>query len=111
MPNCEARKRSQPTRLEKAKRGFTLKLRVFDGEKDNLLQDLTEFPLSISQTIGKEKGTSNHILTASGMRASHQLTEWIVGRLHRVEVLAPVKLRAYIADQLSATHQRYTAHH
>ena len=89
------------------KRGFTLTLRVFDGEKDNLLQDLTEFPLSTTQTIDKEKGTSNHILTASGMRASHQLTEWIVGRLDRVEVLAPVKLRHYIADEIAATHQLY----
>jgi hypothetical protein len=90
-------------------RGFTLKLRVFDGESDNLLQDLEEFPLSRTQTIAKEKGTSNHILTAPGIRASHQLTEWIVGRLDRVEVLAPVKLRTYIADQLAATQQRYTA--
>jgi hypothetical protein len=91
------------------KRGFTLKLRVFDGASDNLLQDLEEFPLSRTQTIKKEKGTSNHILTAPGIRASHQLTEWIVGRLDRVEVLAPVKLRTYIADQLAATQQRYTA--
>ena len=91
------------------KRGFTLKLRVFDGESGNLLQDLEEFPLSRTQTIKKEKGTSNHILTAPGIRASHQLTEWIVGRLDRVEVLAPVKLRTYIVGQLAATQQRYTA--
>jgi hypothetical protein len=36
------------------------------------------------------------------------LTEWIVGRLDSVEVLAPVKLRTYIAGQLSAAQQRYT---
>jgi len=90
------------------RRGFTLKLRVFDGESDNLLQDIEEFPLSRSQKIDKEKGTSNHILTAPGIRASHQLTEWIVGRLDRVEVLAPVNLRQYIADEIAATHQLYT---
>ena len=89
------------------KRNFTLRLRVFDGESDNLLQDVEEFPLSRSQRIEKERGTSNHILTASGMRASHQLTEWIVGRLNRVEVLEPVKLREYIAEQIAATHQLY----
>jgi hypothetical protein len=43
------------------------------------------------------------------MRASHQLTEWIVGRLDRVEVLAPIKLRRYIAGQIAATHQLYAA--
>jgi hypothetical protein len=91
------------------KRGFTLKLRIFDGESDNLLQDIREFPLSTTQTIKNETGTSNHILTAPGMRASHQLTEWIVGRLDRVEVLAPIKLRRYIAGQIAATHQLYAA--
>ncbi len=89
------------------KRGFTLRLRLYNGKKDNLLQDIEEFPLSKSQTIEVEKGTSNQILTASGMRATHQLTEWIVGRLDRVEVLAPVNLRQYIADKIAATHQRY----
>jgi predicted DNA-binding transcriptional regulator YafY len=88
--------------------GFTLKLRIFDGESDNLLQDIDEFPLSRSQKIKMEKGTANHILTASGIRASHQLTEWIVGRLDRVEVLAPVKLRDYIATQLAAMQQLYS---
>jgi predicted DNA-binding transcriptional regulator YafY len=91
-------------------RGFTLKLRIFDGESDNLLQDIDEFPLSMSQSIEKEKGTRNHILTAPGMRASHQLTEWILGRLDRVEVLAPVKLRTHVAEQVSAVHALYRKH-
>ena len=88
-------------------RGFTLKLRIYDGASDNLLQDLEEFPLSKSQSIRKERGTGNHILTAPGIRASHQLTEWILGRLDRVEVLAPVKLRTYIAEQVAAVHALY----
>ena len=88
-------------------KGFTLKLRIYDGNSDNLLQDLDEFPLSRRQSIEKEKGASNHILSAPGVRASHQLTEWILGRLDRVEVLAPAKLRDYIAGQVAAVHALY----
>jgi hypothetical protein len=91
------------------KHGFTLKLRVFDGRRDNLLQDIEEFPLAEKQVLEPEQGTENHILTVSGMRASHQLTEWIVGRLDRVEVLAPVKMRRYIAEEIAAMHQLYAA--
>jgi hypothetical protein len=89
-------------------RGFTLKLRILDGESDNLLQDIEEFPLSLSQVIEKEKGTKNHILAAKGMRASHQLTEWIVGRLDRVEVLAPTRLRHYFAGRIASLNELYS---
>jgi len=88
-------------------RGFTLKLRIYAGASDNLLQDLEEFPLSRKQTIEKERRTRNHILTAPGIRASHQLTEWILGRLDRIEVLAPDKLRSYIVDRIDAMRKRY----
>jgi predicted DNA-binding transcriptional regulator YafY len=88
-------------------RGFTLKLRIYDGASDNLLQDLEEFPLSRLQSIEKERGTSHHILTAPGIRASHQLTEWILGRLDRVEVLAPTKLRHYVAECVTSVHKLY----
>lgn len=88
-------------------RGFTLKLRIYDGDNDNLRQDLEEFPLSKGQTITKEKGAGQHLLTAPGVRASHQLTEWILGRLDRVEVIAPRKLRRYITDQVAAIQARY----
>jgi hypothetical protein len=71
------------------------------------LQDLQEFPLSMKQSLEKEPGTDNYILSAPGTRATHQLTEWIVGRLQRVEVLAPLGLRAYIADQIEAVHRLY----
>jgi len=83
-------------------RAFSLKLRVFAGASDNLLQDLREFPLSRKQRIVPEEGSDNHILTAPGMRASHQLTEWVVGRLDRVEVIAPTRFRDHIASRLSA---------
>lgn len=89
-------------------KGFTLKLRVIDAESDNLLRDLTEFPLSKKQTLEEEEGTDNYILTAPGTRATHQLTEWIVGRLDRVEVVAPLKLRTYIADRIAAVNRLYT---
>jgi predicted DNA-binding transcriptional regulator YafY len=89
------------------KRAFTLKLRVMDGLRDNLLQDLEEFPLSREQTIRKERGTDNHVLTAAGMRASHQLIEWIVGRLDRVEVLEPKSLRNHVAERIATLHSLY----
>jgi hypothetical protein len=88
--------------------GFKLKLRIIDAASDNLLQDLKEFPLSKSQVLEKEQGTDNYILSAPGTRATHQLTEWIIGRLDRVEVLAPLKLRNYIAARIAAMHSLYT---
>jgi predicted DNA-binding transcriptional regulator YafY len=89
------------------KRAFTLKLRVMDGTRDNLLQDLEEYPLSREQTIHKERGTDSHVLTAAGMRASHQLIEWIVGRLDRVEVLEPKSLRNHVGERIAAIHTLY----
>jgi len=95
----------------KSERKFTLVLRIYKGtndkDKDNLLQDLEEFPLSKNQTITKEPGTENYLLTARDMRATHQLVEWIVGRMERVEVRSPEKLRRYVGQKIDAMHQRY----
>jgi hypothetical protein len=98
---------------------FTLLLRIYKGtndksdndkkkkNKDNLLLDLEEFPLSKEQTIAKEPGTENYLLTAPDMRATHQLVEWIVGRMARVEVVAPDKLRSHVVKQINAMQKRY----
>ena len=90
-------------------RRFELVLRIFDVKPggDNLLWDLTEFPLSKSQEIIKEEGTNNVLLTASRMRATHQLVEYIVARLDRVEVVRPAGLRAYVVSRLDAMRDRY----
>ena len=61
----------------------------------------------LKQTIEAEPGTGHHILKAPGMRASHQLAEWIVGRLNRVEVIGPSRFREHIADQIAAAHEIY----
>ena len=42
------------------------------------------------------------------MRATHQLVEWIAGRMHRVEVRKPEKLRIHVAKIIAVMHQRYT---
>jgi predicted DNA-binding transcriptional regulator YafY len=89
-------------------RSFTLELRIHAAAADNLLQDLEEFPLSRQQTIEREPGTRNHLLTARGLRSTHQLIEWIVGRLERVEVLAPRALREQVAAHIAAMHSHYT---
>jgi hypothetical protein len=92
----------------KSERKFTLELVVYaHKENDKLLQDLEEFPLSKKQTINKEPGTENYLLTARDMRATHQLVEWIIGRMERVEVKAPEKLRSYVGDKINAMQQRY----
>lgn len=88
--------------------GFKLVLRLFDADKDNLLADLEEFPLSASQEIAPEKGTGNYLLEARRMRATRQLIEWIVGRLDRVEVVAPQSLRAHVVSTVDAMRARYT---
>jgi hypothetical protein len=92
----------------KSGRKFTLELVVYAHKKDdNLLQDLEDFPLSKKQTISKEPGTKNYLLTARDMRATRQLVEWIVGRMERVEVKAPEKLRSYVGEKINAMQQRY----
>lgn len=90
-------------------RKFTLELRIYKGanDNDNLLLDLKDFPLSKNQTIAKEPGTDNYLLTARDMRATHQLVEWIVGRMERVEVRSPEKLRSYVSQKIDAMQQRY----
>ena len=88
-------------------RSFTLKLRLFDGDGDNLRDDLELFPLSKGQKIVPDGRTGNHLLTAPGVRASHQLLEWILGRLDRVEVLGPKRFRDYVADEIKRIHALY----
>ena len=51
---------------------------------------------------------SFHLLVARRMRGTHQLIEWIMGRLDRVEVVAPTALRNYIMERLDAMQARYT---
>ena len=89
-------------------RRFTLELRLFDAEDDNLLADLEEFPLSAEQQLVKEQGSNNYLLTAPRLRGTHQLIEWLMGRLERVEVLAPASLRDYVVERLDAMRARYT---
>jgi hypothetical protein len=89
-------------------RGFKLVLRIFGGDGDNLLSDLDEFPLSRNQTIRPEEGTGNYLLEAPRIRGTHQLIEWIMGRVERIEVVAPVALRNYIMERLDAMQARYT---
>jgi predicted DNA-binding transcriptional regulator YafY len=89
-------------------RGFKLVLRVFDGDCDNLLSDLEEFPLSKDQEIIREEGTGHYLLSARRMRGTHQLIEWVMGRVERIEVVAPVALRHYIMERIDAMQVRYT---
>lgn len=91
---------------ELSSRAFTLKLRIYSAN-DNLLRDLEEFPLSDKQSIWPESGTDSVVLHASGMHATFQLVEWILGRMDRVEVLAPLKLRNYVAARIARMHSRY----
>lgn len=87
-------------------RSFTLKLKIYTGG-DNLSRDLEAFPISRTQRIEKDPDSEHQILTATGMRASHQLVEWILGRTDRVEVLAPEKLRKYIGNKIEAMQRLY----
>ncbi len=89
-------------------RGFKLVLRIFEGDCDNLLSDLEEFPLSQDQEISREEGTGDYLLEARRIRGTHQLIEWIMGRVERIEVVAPTALRNYIMERLDAMQTRYT---
>ena len=89
-------------------RGFKLVLRIFDADEDNLLADLEAFPLSKDQSIEKEKGTNNYLLTARKVRGTHQLIEWILGMVERVEVGSPATLRNHMVDRIDAMRSRYT---
>lgn len=89
-------------------RSFKLTLRIFDGDCDNLLSDLTAFPLSKKQEIVREEGTDHYLLKARRIRGTHQLIEWIMGRVERIEVVAPTTLRNHIMERLDAMQTRYT---
>ena len=89
-------------------RSFKLTLRIFDGDCDNLLSDLGEFPLSKDQEIIREAGTNNYLVSARRIRGTHQFIEWIMGRLDRIEVIAPVSLRDFIIERIDAMQARYT---
>lgn len=95
-----------PELKKMAKRGFTLELLMHEGN-DNLRRDLEEYPISRQQTVEDVPGTNNFLVTAKGMRASHQLVEWILGRADRAEVRSPARLRRYIADRIEKMHRRY----
>jgi hypothetical protein len=90
-----------------SERSFTLELQFYNVT-DNLRRDLEAFPISRQQVIIDEPDTDNFTLTASGMRASHQLVEWILGRQAQVEVLKPEKLRNYVAKKIDAMQRLYT---
>ena len=83
-------------------RRFTLELRIHSAHED-MISDLQAFPLSPDQKISKEKATGNHLLTVPRMHGTHQLIEWILGRVEHVEVLAPTSLRNYIVERLHST--------
>ena len=59
--------------------------------------------------IEKEQGADNYRLKAPRLRGTHQLIEWLMGRLDRVEVLAPSSLRQYVVEQLDAMRARYSS--
>ena len=87
-------------------RSFTLKLRIH-GQADNLIRDLKEHPLSEHQQILPDTENDAHILTASGMRATHSLVEWVMGRMERVEVILPLRLRKHVMEKVDAMHSLY----
>lgn len=89
-------------------RAFTLKLKIVPGE-DNLVNDLYEYPLSAQQTLESDPDSSSCILRASSMRLTHQLIEWIMARMDRVEVLSPPALRSHIQQKIASMHQLYSS--
>ena len=88
-------------------RSFTLRLRI--KQNGNLIRDLREYPLSTNQRITSEADSKYYILEATGMRATHSLVEWVMGRLGSVEVLAPRSFRNHIKDQVAEMYQLYNS--
>ena len=71
-----------------------------------LTTSFESLPEAFGATAIQEQGES--LLTARRIRGTHQLIEWIMGRLDRVEVIAPVSLRDYIVEHIDAMQARYT---
>ena len=88
-------------------RSFTLSLRLDGKRSQNMIRDLEEYPLSKNQHIDKEPGSDDYILKASGMRATHSLVEWVMGRVGLVEVLEPKNFRNHIKAQVERMYQQY----
>lgn len=92
---------------DSANRRFTLELRLRSQYSQNMIKDLMEYPLSENQDIEKERGTEDYILKARGMRATHSLVEWVMGRMSQVEVLEPASFRNHIKAQIDAMYRQY----
>ena len=80
---------------------IALTLRLYD----NTGEILAESPLSHDQVIRTE-GEGVHVLTATVLDTA-QLRRWLLGLGHRVEVLEPTPLRAFMSDSLGKASRRY----
>jgi len=88
-------------------RSFSLKLRIDGVGTERLVRDLREYPLSDHQQLDHDLKTGSYILTVPGMRATHSLMEWLLGRMSQVEVLLPHRLREHMIEKVDAMHRLY----
>lgn len=76
-------------------------------QHDSLLEDLELHPLDPGQKLIEASDKPHHMLSANGIVLTEALTNWIVGRLDRVEVVSPVCLRMLIASRIDAVPRQY----
>ena len=65
---------------------------------------------SMCNTPSNGRLPKNYLLTVPGMRATHSILDWVMGRMERVEVLLPVELRDQVSKRILAMHRRYQIH-
>ena len=88
---------------------FDLVMRIREKNNDALLRDLQDFSLDKQrEALIKPNGQENYQLTVPNQAPTYALTDWILGRSDRVEVIAPLELRSYLSDQLQATYKLYS---
>ena len=89
-------------------RQFELVLGVREHRNDALIRDLQDFALgNQQQAFIKADNDGNYLLTVPNQAPTYALSEWLLGRTDRVEVLQPAALRHYMLDRLQATTRLY----
>lgn len=89
---------------------FELVLRVNEQNNDALIRDLQDFSLDNQQRAFINTDAQNNcLLTVPNQAPTYALSEWILGRTDRVEVIAPAALRHYLLDRLQATSRMYAS--
>jgi len=80
-----------------------------DRHHDSLLEDIELHPIHPDQRVTAASDQTHHVLSVDQIIPTEALSNWIVSRLDRVEVVSPGWLRELISSRIQAVQRRYQA--